>query len=97
MILHYTVYFSVLVFTVFAPMKNVHGTICFACSLFPRESLAQLVEAGKKVVDSPVHLADFGAALTSADSQQMQAVLECQEVWSNLLGCLNGHAPSFIS
>lgn len=46
-----------------------------------RESLAQLVEAGKKVVDSPVHLADFGAALTSADSQQIQAVLECQEVW----------------
>jgi hypothetical protein len=40
------------------------------------------VEAGKKVVDSPLHLADFGAALTSADSQQMQAVLECQEVWS---------------
>ena len=25
-----------------------------------RESLAQLIEAGKKVVDSPVHLADFG-------------------------------------
>lgn len=39
------------------------------------------MEAGKKVVDSPLHLADFGAALTSADSQQMQAVLECQEVW----------------
>lgn len=38
------------------------------------------MEAGKKVVDSPLHLADFGAALTSADSQQMQAVLECQEV-----------------
>ncbi len=32
------------------------------------------------MVDSPIHLADFGAALTSADSQQMQAVLECQEV-----------------
>ena len=46
-----------------------------------RESLAQLVEAGKRVVDSPVHLADFGAALTSADSQQLQAVLECLEVW----------------
>ena len=25
-----------------------------------RESMAQLMEAGKKVVDSPVHLADFG-------------------------------------
>ncbi len=49
-------------------------------SCLPRESLAQLVEAGKKVVDSPVHLADFGAALTSADSAQLQAVLECQDV-----------------
>ena len=48
--------------------------------LFVRESLAQLVEAGKKVVDNPTHLADFGAALTSADSQHLQAVLECQDV-----------------
>ena len=47
---------------------------------FVRESLAQLVEAGKKVVDNPTHLADFGAALTSADSQHLQAVLECQDV-----------------
>ena len=45
-----------------------------------RESLAQLVEAGKKVVDNPTHLADFGAALTSANSQHLQAVLECQDV-----------------
>ena len=48
--------------------------------LVVRESLAQLVEAGKKVVDNPTHLADFGAALTSADSQHLQAVLECQDV-----------------
>ena len=55
------------------------------------------MDAGKKVVDSPVHLADFGesshdghmtlplyhhyvipkgAALTSAESWQLQAVLE---------------------
>ena len=32
------------------------------------------MEAGKKVVDVPTHLADFGAALTSADSDQMQSV-----------------------
>ena len=43
------------------------------------------MEAGKKVVDSPVHLADFGAALTSADPAQMQAVLECQDVSIQLL------------
>ena len=39
-----------------------------------------MVEAGKKVVDNPTHLADFGAALTSADSQHLQDVLECQDV-----------------
>ena len=69
-----------------------------ACCLC-RESLAQLVEAGKKVVDNPVHLPDFGllctlgescvanavfpspgAALTSADSKQLQGVLESVKV-----------------
>ena len=50
------------------------------CFIYHRESLAQLVEAGKKVVDNPTHLADFGAALTSADSQHLQDVLECQDV-----------------
>lgn len=39
-----------------------------------------MVEAGKKVVDVPTHLADFGAALTSADSDQMQSVLACMDV-----------------
>ena len=56
-----------------------------------RESLAQLVEAGKKVVDNPTHLADFGAALTSADSLHLQEVLECQDVsrsiYNTHLGC----------
>ncbi len=40
------------------------------------------MEAGKKVVDRPTHLADFGAALTSAESEQMQAVLNCNDVCS---------------
>ena len=55
----------------------IHIVCAFVCH---RESLAQLVEAGKKVVDNPTHLADFGAALTSADSQHLQDVLECQDV-----------------
>ncbi|XP_047127489.1 lon protease homolog, mitochondrial isoform X1 [Hydra vulgaris] len=41
-----------------------------------KESLVQLIEAGKRVVDNPVHLADFGAALTSAEPSQLQEVLE---------------------
>ena len=35
-------------------------TITDVSLLVHRESLAQLVEAGKRVVDSPTHLADFG-------------------------------------
>ena len=45
-----------------------------------REALSQVVEAGKQVVDNPVSLADFGAALTSAQSAQIQEVLECLDV-----------------
>lgn len=47
---------------------------------------------GKKVVDNPVHLADFGAALTSGDSQQIQAVLECHDVRSMVVGAVVGVA-----
>ena len=32
------------------------------------------------MVDNPTHLADFGAALTSADSAHLQAVLESKDV-----------------
>ena len=45
-----------------------------------REVLAQLLDTGKKVVDSPVHLADFGAALTSAASSELQEVMACMDV-----------------
>ncbi|KAL5482071.1 hypothetical protein EMCRGX_G022352 [Ephydatia muelleri] len=50
-----------------------------------REALAQLIDAGKRVVDSPVHLADFGAALTSGESQQLQAVLESTKIPERLM------------
>ena len=59
-----------------------------------RESLAQIIEAGKRVIDDPSHLADFGAALTSGESHQIQAVLECPDVitlsslWQNYGHCL---------
>lgn len=50
-----------------------------------KESLSQLIEAGKRVVDNPTHLADFGAALTSADAPQLQAVLEEGEIPKRLM------------
>jgi Lon-like ATP-dependent protease len=45
-----------------------------------REALSNLMESGRKVVDHPAHLADFGAALTSGESSQLQKVLEENEV-----------------
>uniref|UniRef100_A0A1X7TKV7 Uncharacterized protein n=1 Tax=Amphimedon queenslandica TaxID=400682 RepID=A0A1X7TKV7_AMPQE len=49
------------------------------------ESLAQIIEAGKRVIDDPTHLADFGAALTSGESHQIEAVLECPDVITSSL------------
>uniref|UniRef100_A0A1X7U1M0 Lon N-terminal domain-containing protein n=1 Tax=Amphimedon queenslandica TaxID=400682 RepID=A0A1X7U1M0_AMPQE len=49
------------------------------------ESLAQIIEAGKRVIDDPTHLADFGAALTSGESHQIQAVLECPDIPERLI------------
>ena len=46
------------------------------------------MEAGKKVVDSPIHLADFGAALTSGDTELLQQVLECPNVSNTAIGII---------
>ena len=67
-----------------------------------RESLAQIIEAGKRVIDDPTHLADFGAALTSGESHQIQAVLECPDVitlsslWLNYGHCLVKNWKKFV-
>ncbi|XP_069623971.1 lon protease homolog, mitochondrial isoform X8 [Ranitomeya imitator] len=41
-----------------------------------RESVMQMMQAGQRVVDNPIYLSDMGAALTGADSQELQEVLE---------------------
>ena len=67
-----------------------------------RESLAQIIEAGKRVIDDPTHLADFGAALTSGESHQIQAVLECPDIitlsslWQNYGHCLVKNWKKYI-
>jgi len=70
-----------------ATASEVVKTIRDIIALNPlyKESLAQLIEAGKRVVDNPVHLADFGAALTSADPPQLQAVLEERDIQKRLM------------
>ncbi|KAJ7365796.1 Lon protease mitochondrial [Desmophyllum pertusum] len=57
---------------------EVIKTIRDIISLNPlyKEFLAQLIEGGKRVADNPVHLSDFGAALTSAETQLLQEVFE---------------------
>uniref|UniRef100_A0A8D0ACK7 Lon protease homolog, mitochondrial n=1 Tax=Sander lucioperca TaxID=283035 RepID=A0A8D0ACK7_SANLU len=41
-----------------------------------RSSVLQMMQAGQRVVDNPIYLSDMGAALTGAESQELQDVLE---------------------
>uniref|UniRef100_A0A672FAA9 Lon peptidase 1, mitochondrial n=1 Tax=Salarias fasciatus TaxID=181472 RepID=A0A672FAA9_SALFA len=41
-----------------------------------RESVLQMMQAGQRVVDDPLYLSDMGAALTGAESGELQDVLE---------------------
>ena len=49
-----------------------------------RETVSQMVQAGQKVVDNPVYLSDLGAALTGAESFELQQVLEEMSVSDTL-------------
>ncbi|XP_035508682.1 lon protease homolog, mitochondrial [Morone saxatilis] len=40
------------------------------------ESVLQMMQAGQRVVDNPIYLSDMGAALTGAESHELQDVLE---------------------
>lgn len=63
-----------------------------------RESVLQMMQAGQRVVDNPIYLSDMGAALTGAESHELQDVLEETNVSS--LYCRDylllsvGHSPS---
>ena len=48
---------------------------CSAC-IPCRESVLQMMQAGHRVVDNPIYLSDMGAALTGAESHELQEVLE---------------------
>ncbi|XP_065912024.1 lon protease homolog, mitochondrial-like [Dysidea avara] len=51
-----------------------------------KDALAHLLDTGVKIVDSPVHLSDFGAALSSvAEPHEVQAVLECLQIPERLM------------
>ena len=44
-------------------------------SIYFRESIAALIHSGQRA-DHPVYLSDLGAALTSAEGAEQQAVME---------------------
>uniref|UniRef100_A0A665SWI7 Lon protease homolog, mitochondrial n=1 Tax=Echeneis naucrates TaxID=173247 RepID=A0A665SWI7_ECHNA len=41
-----------------------------------RSSVLQMMQAGQRVVDNPIYLSDMGAALTGAESHELQDILE---------------------
>lgn len=47
-----------------------------ATAVSSRESVLQMMQAGQRVVDNPIYLSDMGAALTGAESHELQDVLE---------------------
>lgn len=52
-------------------------------TIFSRESVLQMMQAGQRVVDNPIYLSDMGAALTGAESHELQDILEETSVrWS---------------
>nr|XP_054756438.1 lon protease homolog, mitochondrial-like [Lytechinus pictus] len=54
-----------------------------------RESVAQMIQAGQRVIDNPVYLSDLGAALTGAEPEELQEVLEETDIPKRLLLALN--------
>jgi len=71
--------------------SEIVKTIRDIISLNPlyRESVAHMIQAGQRVIDNPVYLSDLGAALTSAEANELQAVLEEQDIPKRLLMVLN--------
>ncbi|KAK9884405.1 hypothetical protein WA026_007251 [Henosepilachna vigintioctopunctata] len=67
--------------------QEVIKTIRDIISLNPlyRDSLQQMMHQGQRVVDNPVYLSDLGAALTAAESKELQEVLEEMEIPKRLM------------
>ncbi|XP_064083719.1 lon protease homolog, mitochondrial-like [Macrobrachium nipponense] len=54
-----------------------------------RESVQQMIQHGQRVVDNPVYLADLAASLTSANSYELQQVLEETQIPKRLMMALS--------
>lgn len=54
-----------------------------------KESIAQLLNTGVKLVDNPIYMADLGASLTAASGQELQQVLVEKDILQRLYLSLN--------
>ncbi|KAM4629470.1 lon protease homolog, mitochondrial [Polymixia lowei] len=54
-----------------------------------RESVLQMMQAGQRVVDNPIYLSDMGAALTGAESHELQDILEETNIPNRLYKALS--------
>jgi len=54
-----------------------------------KESIAQLLNTGVKLVDNPIYMADLGASLTAASASELQQVLAERDILKRLYLSLN--------
>ncbi|XP_025077130.1 lon protease homolog, mitochondrial-like isoform X1 [Pomacea canaliculata] len=54
-----------------------------------RENLAQIIQAGQRVIDNPVYISDLGAALTAGEQYELQQVLEETNIPKRLMLALS--------
>lgn len=54
-----------------------------------RENLAQIIQAGQRVIDNPVYISDLGAALTAGEPYELQEVLEETNIPKRLMLALS--------
>ncbi|XP_064620790.1 lon protease homolog, mitochondrial-like isoform X2 [Lineus longissimus] len=54
-----------------------------------RESVAQMIQGGQRVIDNPVYLSDLGAALTGSESKDLQEALEETNIPKRLMLALS--------
>lgn len=54
-----------------------------------RENLAQIIQAGQRVIDNPVYISDLGAALTAGEPFELQQVLEEMNISKRLMLALS--------
>lgn len=74
-----------------AVMQEIIQTIRDITALNPlyKESIAQILNAGFRVVDNPVYMADLGASLTAATGEELQEILSEQDILKRLYLSLN--------